>query len=229
MNEINRIQHAYQKRDESGVRLLYSCFNPASLYSFHQREFDIIDILRSKGRADLSKRMILDLGCGTGNVLRDFIRYGAAPENCYGIDLLSDRIGAAKRINPNIDFRVANAEELPYETGFFDIILSFTVFTSIFDKDMKYNIAKEMLRVLNPEGFIIWYDYHMNNPKNTDVRGVKKREIQSLFQNCDIQLKRVTLAPPITRLLAPRSYMVCRFLEKMKILNTHYIGIIKKI
>jgi hypothetical protein len=50
--------------------------------------------------------------------------------------------------------------------------MQFTVFTSILDKDMKRNIAAEMLRVLKPKGVIIWYDYFVNNPKNSDVRGV---------------------------------------------------------
>mgnify|MGYP001573073240 CR=1 len=68
----------------------------------------------------------------------------------------------------------------------------------------------------------------MNNPENSDGRGVKKKEIYKLFPNCYISLKRITLAPPITRFIAPYSYLACYLLEKLKIFNTHYIGIIKK-
>jgi len=85
-----------------------------------------------------------------------------------------------------------------------------------------------MLRVLKPEGIIIWYDFHINNPKNPDVRGVKKKEIHELFPNCEIYLKRITLAPPLTRLIAPCSPLVCYILEKLRIFNTHYIGVIKR-
>jgi len=56
-------------------------------------------------------------------------------------------------------------------------IHQFTVFTSILDISMKQSIAGEMLRVLKPDGIILWYDYYRNNPMNPDVRGVKKREI----------------------------------------------------
>ncbi len=107
--------------------------------------------------------MILVAG---GQILRDFIKYGARPENLYGIDLLPDRIEEARRVSPNIDFRYGNAEELPYEEEFFDIVIQFTVFTSILDMNMKKKVAGEMLRVLKPSGSILWYDYHMNNPKN---------------------------------------------------------------
>lgn len=106
--------------------------------------------------------------------------------------------------------------------------MQFTVFTSILDIHMKQSIAGEMLRVLKPDGMILWYDYHMNNPKNPDVRGVKKKEIYDLFPDCDIYLKHITLAPPITRLIAPYSWLTCYLLEKMRVFNTHYMGVIKK-
>jgi len=35
---------------------------------------------------------------------------------------------------------------------------------------MNQGIATEMLRVLKPDGIILWYDYHMNNPKNPGVK-----------------------------------------------------------
>jgi hypothetical protein len=52
------------------------------------------------------------LGCGTGGVLRDFIKYGAIPENCFGFDLLPDRIETAKQISPNMNIQCSNAEKL---------------------------------------------------------------------------------------------------------------------
>ena len=48
-----------------------------------------------------------------------------------------------------------------------------TVFSSTLDRRMRQNIAREMLRVLKPEGIVLWYDYHVNNSRNPDVRGVK--------------------------------------------------------
>lgn len=107
--------------------------------------------------------------------------------------------------------------------------MQFTVFTSILDTGMRRSIATEMLRVLKPDGIILWYDYHMNNPKNPDVKGVKKKEIHELFPHGQITLKRITLAPPITRLIAHRSWLICYLLEKLKVFNTHYLGVIRKI
>lgn len=227
-DEITRIKDAYARRRLSGKARLYSLFNSSALFTAHQRERALIDTLKRHGITDLAEKKILDVGCGNGGVLRDFIRYGARPENLHGIDLLTDRIEEAKKLSPDIDFRCGNAENLPYEDGTFDIILCFTIFSSILDENTKRNIAKEMLRVLKPAGIILWYDYHMDNPRNPDVKGVKKDEIHRLFPGCEIRLKRITLAPPLARAIVPLSWLACYILEKLKILNTHYLGIIKR-
>jgi len=121
-----------------------------------------------------------------------------------------------------------NAERLPYEDSNFDIIIFSTVFTSILESTMKRNVSMEALRVLKSGGIIIYYDFFYDNPRNRDVRGVKKREIYELFPSCNIYLKRITLAPPLARLIAPYSYFACYVFEKLRIFNTHYLGLIRK-
>ncbi len=227
MNEIERIKRVYEKRATGQKDKLYSYFNKANLFIIHQREKALLEIIKKLNFSDLSNKKILDVGCGKGDMLRNFIQYGARPENLYGLDLLKGRVEKAKYLSPNINFICGNAENLPYADKFFDIVMQFTVFTSILDGKMKKNIAEEMLRVLKQEGIILWYDYHMNNPRNPDVRGIKKREIYELFPNCEVRLKRITLAPPISRMMAPFSMLVCYLLQKLTIFNTHYLGVIK--
>jgi len=228
MSEIERIKKAYEKRKEKQIDKIYSPFNIASLFISHNREKELLRILKKFVGSKLSDKRILDVGCGSGGVLRDFIKYGAIPENLYGIDLLPDRIEIAKKLSPHINFYLGSATELPFEDEFFDIVMQFTVFTSILDYSMKQKIAQEMLRVLKPDGIIIWYDYWISKPTNPDVKGVGKREIKKLFPNCKFEFHRITLAPPIARLLVPVSWILCELLEKLKIFNTHYLAIIKK-
>jgi len=75
---------------------------------------------------------------------------------------------------------------------------------------------------------IIWYDYWISKPTNPDVKGVGKKEIKELFPNCKFEFHRITLAPPIARLLVRVSWILCELLEKLKIFNTHYLVVIKK-
>jgi SAM-dependent methyltransferase len=228
MDETVRIKEAYARRDSLDKGRLYSRLNPSALFIYQERERAIMDALSANGFDELSETRVLDVGCGTGETLRDFIKYGASPENLSGIDLLPDRIERACSLSPGIDLRAGNAETLPYADSSFDIVLSFMVFSSVLDGTMKRRIAGEMTRVLREPGIVIWYDFHVNNPRNPDVRGIKKSEISSLFPGCGVSLKRIVLAPPLLRVIAPRSLLLCHLLQGLKILNTHYLGVIKK-
>lgn len=52
------------------------------------------------------------------------------------------------------------------------MVLTFTVFSSILDPQMAQNVAQEIVRVLRPQGFLLWYDFRFNNPRNPHVRGM---------------------------------------------------------
>ena len=225
--EEARIRAAYAKREKADAR--YSWFNPAHQFMMHQRERRLLTLLRRYDCENLEAKKILEVGCGSGQWLRDFITWGARPENITGIDLLLDRLSKARRLcPPSVRLECASAAELPFSDGTFDLVLQSTVFTSILDPDLKRRVAAEMVRVAKPEGFILWYDYHVNNPWNPDVKGVKRREISRLFPRCRIELRRITIFPHLARLIAPYSYMACCLLEKFPPLCAYYLGVIRK-
>ncbi len=155
-------------------------------------------------------------------------RLWGRPRELVRTDLLPNRIDEAQQLQPNAHFSCGNAEQLPYEDAFFDIVLQFTVFTSILDPTMRKNVAREMVRVLRPQGIIVWYDYFLNNPRNPDVRGVGRREIRRIFPGCRILLSRLTLAPPLARAVAGRSPSLAYLLQGLPFLCTHYLGVIRR-
>ena len=99
-----------------------------------------------------------------GGVLASFERWGASPENLFGVDLLSDRIQAARERFPGLAFEEAKAEALPFAHHAFDLVVFFTVFTSILDPIMPLNVSREVNRVPRPGGAVIWHDFRVNNP-----------------------------------------------------------------
>jgi ubiquinone/menaquinone biosynthesis C-methylase UbiE len=228
MDEIKRIKTVYSKRERIIKDNRYSPFNIANLYNKQQRERGILKLLDKYHMNPLTDKKILDVGCGGGGSLRSLIQYGALPQNVYGIDLLPNRIEHAKKLSPNINFHCGNAEELPYENRTFDMVMQFTTLTSILDYQMKHRIAHEMLRVLKCDGIILWYDFHMNNPQNPEVRGIGRKEIIQLFPSCEYEFRRLTLAPPLSRRVAPYSWIACYLLEKIPFLCTHYLAVIKR-
>jgi len=224
--EESRIREVYSQRHPGTV---YSRFDPAHLFEMQERERYFLRLLAKSGCRALHKHKILEVGCGNGELLRDLIKWGARPENTFGIDLIPERILEARTLCPQgISIEAGNAAEINFPDKTFDLVFQSTVFTSVLDYQIKASIALEMLRVAKPDGIIFWYDFSVNNPLNKNVKGVRLREMRRLFQDCDIVLKRITLAPPIARLLAPYSWILCYFLSKVPLLCTHYLAAIRK-
>jgi len=224
--EVTRIEVAYARRDNHAI---YSFFEPSYRLLVQEREHKLLQALSERGFSRLENTKILEVGCGTGAWLRDFIRWGARPENLWGTDLLPARIAEGKKLCPaGITLKCQNSENLEVEDGSFDLVLQATVFTSILCPEMKRLLAQEMIRVLREKGLIIWYDFHVDNPRNPDVRGVDRAEIRQLFPDCNVSLQKLTLAPPIGRRVAPISTSLYRALSLIKPLCTHYLGIITK-
>jgi SAM-dependent methyltransferase len=224
--EEARIRAAYAKRQRD---FRYSWFNPGHLLMVQERERRLLALLKRHSFTALNIKKILEIGCGTGYWLREFIQWGARPENVTGIDLLPDRVAEARQLSPEaVNVDCGSAVNLDFPNAMFDLVLQATAFSSILDSGMKQQIASEMLRVLRHDGLILWYDYYIDNPWNSDVRGIKKPEIYRLFPGCQIKLERLTLAPPLSRSLAPYSWLLCCFLERIPLLCTHYLGVIHK-
>lgn len=228
MEETEEIKKRYERRKQLPENMRYSYFNKGNLFIIQERQRKLLDLLCRQGFGPLREMKILEVGCGAGGWLRDFVQWGAKPENMYGVDLLEERIKIAKSINPNFNFFCANAEKLDFSDGSFDIVLVATCFTSILDSEMKKSIAREITRVLKGGGIVLWYDFRYNNPWNRDVKGIEKREIRSLFGDCDYDFNLITLLPLIARRLAPLSLLACELLAKMPFLKTHYLVVIKK-
>ncbi len=225
--EESRIHEAYARR--AAASRISSWFDAGHLFMVQEIEQRLLAALSRYGMAPLQAKRILEIGCGNAHWLREFIKWGASPDHLAGVDLLSERIAQARRLSPpGMALMSGNAAELEFPGDSFDIVLQATMFTSILDLSLKERIAAEMLRVLKPDGVILWYDFRFNNPRNPDVRGIKKLEIQKLFPNCRIALEKITLAPPLARALAPYSWFGASVLNAIPWACTHYLGAIQK-
>lgn len=227
MSEIERIQAVYQERmDRNLLEEKYSLFRPGELYMLQSREKATLEMLLEHGWHSLRGKRILEIGCGRGQRLGDFLRWGAHPENIHGVDLMEDFVRDARHNYPGFDIKRCGADELPFDSGSFDLVYQSTVFTSILDEDLRRRIAQEMRRVMKPDGILLWYDFRYPNPWNRDVRPVRRKELMALFGEMRVSLRSVTLVPPVARRLAPVSFAVCRMLEALPFLRTHYLGVI---
>jgi SAM-dependent methyltransferase len=230
-DEAQRIIEAYHRLDThvSQIGRFFGYEGLAHVTRVHERYRETLRILKSAAYHPLTHLRVLDVGCGNGAMLQQFVLWGAQPENLAGIELRSEPVATSHHLYPNLDVRCNSAVELPWLDNAFDLVCQHTVFTSILDKTMKQQVANEMVRVLRPGGAILWYDFMYNNPRNPDVRGVKREEIERLFPSLNMKLRRVTLAPPIARRI-PAGWLPVAYplLATFPFLRTHYLGLLIK-
>lgn len=226
--DIARLKSEYASREQLLANSSpYTPFSQGDLFIIQQRQRAVLRMLRAfnKRILPLSENRILELGCGSGGVLHEFIGYGANPNLLYGTDLLPGRVREAAATLPRLPLSVSDGRFLPYPDHVFDLALQFTAFSSVLSQSAKQSMAAEMLRVLKPDGLILWYDFWLN-PTNPETRGIRMSEIKKLFPNCRYTHAKITLAPPIARRLAPYSWPLCHLLESLRIFNTHHLVII---
>ena len=98
----------YEKLGEDRNDLLR---NPEVLFQSFAIDRANIAALRS---LSLDKRTarVLDVGCGSGSGLLQFVRLGFVPTNLAGIDLNDARIEEGKALLPGIDLQVADASRM---------------------------------------------------------------------------------------------------------------------
>jgi ubiquinone/menaquinone biosynthesis C-methylase UbiE len=171
-------------------------------FRFMQRRTIIFANLKENQR-------FLDIGCGTGwavGYAANLVKEGG---EAYGIDIAPKMVERAienTRELKNVHFYQANAEELPFEDNFFDVIIC----TNSFHHYLKpLQVLAEMRRVLKPDGKIFILDITTDGfiAKMMDRRNRKRepehvkyystREFKSFFAEAKLKYIKSKLIVPI--------------------------------
>lgn len=225
--ELARIRSEYERRLREIPADRYSLENPGHRF-LHDSQNRALDLVLTRANLlPLAGKKLLEIGCGSGRWLAHFASLGVHANDLTGIDLDLDRLHHARSSSPGATVIAGDASRLPWASDQFDLVLQSTVMTSILDPAMRTAIAAEMVRVVQPRGAILWYDFRVDNPRNRQVRGVRRRELHRLFPNCEIDVQRTTLAPPLARLLVPRLPALARLLDRITLFATHDLAVIR--
>jgi SAM-dependent methyltransferase len=222
--EATRLDQAYRRRPAERQALPSRLTSPGDLFMLQERERLTAGLLRDAYPGGLAGLDILDFGCGSGWDLLELLALGASAERIVGVDLLAPRIERARRMLPVAALGRADGRALPFRPGAFDIILQYTVFSSILDGGLRLRVAEELGRVLRPGGTLMWYDLRVDNPGNPDVRRVTRTELAALFPAWRAAVHSATLAPPIARRLTPVSWLAAAAASRLPFLRTHLVA-----
>jgi len=116
---------------------------------------------------------VLDVGSGTGNTVLEIAQKVKPTGKAVGVDFTRQGIGRSRKkakmlgLEGVAEFRLSDAEKLPFEDGIFDAVISECVVSLTPDKRQVLN---EKVRVLKPGGRIIMHDVVTSAPMPDTIR-----------------------------------------------------------
>jgi SAM-dependent methyltransferase len=226
LTDADEVREAFARQAVRWQDVSYRSWMPGNFFLQQEGERGSTELLRRNGFLPLDDRRVLDVGCGSGRLIVRMSLLGARAENLAGVDLLEHEVDKARALAPHIDFRVGDATELPFEDGSFDLVTTFTTFSSMRADETRQAAAAEIRRVLRPRGAVLWYDFWVN-PRNPEVQALGMKDIKRLFPGAEIDAKRVTLAPPIARRVAGVSWLAASLLDALPFLRTHWLALVR--
>jgi SAM-dependent methyltransferase len=230
--ELQAIAQRYARREERlGGLERYSLLRPEVWQMLHERQAATLRLLapRAAQMGPVSEWRLTEVGCGAGGNLMDMLRLGLLPEHLTGIELLPERLTAARAALPEqLRLLAGDASQAEVAPGSQDLVMQSTVFSSILDDGLQQQVAQAMWRWLKPGGAVLWYDFIVDNPRNPDVRGVPLRRMRALFPQGQAQVRRVTLAPPLARAVCRWHPGAYRVLNSFPFLRSHVLALIIK-
>jgi SAM-dependent methyltransferase len=226
LEDIERIKNVYRGRREIREGL-YSPLSPAVFMGEQEKYRTLVKWIR-KAKINPGKTRMLEIGCGYGNNLIHFLQLGFDPVNLYANELMDFRLEKAKSMLPaEIKFFEGDAAELDFN-GEFDVVFQSMVFSSITNRDFQKELAGRMWNWIKPGGGVLWYDFIYNNPSNPDVTGVTVNDAKKLFPYSECFSWKITLAPPVSRLVTKLHPGMYTFFNSLRFLRTHYLIYFKK-
>jgi ubiquinone/menaquinone biosynthesis C-methylase UbiE len=228
-NEIERLRQKYATQynpDPQDRNYIWHPLNPVSIYYRQAQERAISDLFREIDLS-LTQLHVLDIGCGTGGLLRFLASLGMPPDQLNGIDLMHYRITTARQLAPpGMSLVVGNAGTLPYPEKCFDLVVQFTVFSSILDTQLRQLIATEMMRVLKTGGCILWYD--MSKSRDSTLHILPIPAIRLLFPGMKILHTQALHPIYATRILRYGRFITLLWEILPGIPKTHYLILLQK-
>ena len=225
-SEPDAVAERYARRSDADR---YSMLNPDVWMTVQERQRAMLRLFARRGWRDLSSLKVLEVGCGSGTNLVELLRLGFRPEQLTGVELLPQRHAIARASLPAaVTLHQGDAAVLDLPAGSQDVVLASTVFSSLLDAAFQQRLADRMWSWLRPGGGVLWYDFTVDNPRNPDVRGVPLRRLRELFPAATLEATRVTLAPPIARVVSRWHPSLYTLFNSLPMLRTHVLAWLAK-
>jgi len=150
--ETDEVKARYERRKSSIESDRYSFLNPSVWQSVHERQRVMLQLLARLGFTNFADTKLVEVGCGAGGNLLEFLRLGFQPENLTGIELLEERIAQANKVLPAGVIHGGDANSINITPASQDIVFQSVVFSSLLDDAFQEALAARMWEWVKPGG-----------------------------------------------------------------------------
>ena len=156
--------------------------------ALHRLIFDTLE----KELPDWREKKILDVGCGTGSILKQL----GNPEKNVGVDLAAEAISFCRERGLN-NVQQADIYALPFSDASFDAVICSSVLYHKWVKDVS-GAAREMHRVLRLGGLLLLnvpafrFLHSAHDEAVMTARRFRKKEVQGLLVENGFAIRRLT-------------------------------------
>ena len=224
--DLTAIRQTYERYRLEGRSRLWDPMNLGYARMMQDRDTALVELMRMA--LPLTGGDVLDLGSGDGR-LALVARDADLPIRSWtGVDLDVAEVNASAAAYPWASFVQASGDDLPFPDAGLDVVVASTLFSSFPSTRLEAAVAAEIARVLRPSGWLLWYDLRVDNPWNRGVHGIDAARLRELFPGWRMRLRRITLAPPISRRLGPMTRVAYPVLHWIPLLRSHLTGSLQR-
>jgi SAM-dependent methyltransferase len=176
---------------------------------------------------ELSRGPLLDVGCGNGWWLQRLTEAGVPPDRLSGVDILPERVAAARTAVAGADIREGDARTLGWNDATFAVVTLLTVLSSLGDSAAQRATLEEAVRVTRSGGIVATWE-----PRWPALRSRERRRVPvSLHRGVPrvrASVETITLLPPLARRLGRQTASLYPALVRMSPLRSHRLVILRK-
>lgn len=170
----------YKKPSRREIKDYYSKYYPKMLEIWEKSGVDPRPLLLRKLRIDrMSKKKILDIGCGTGKLIKSLKL--TKRNEVHGIDISREFLKTSKKRGiTTLYYDIDKRGNLPYPMNFFDMILMMDLIEHVF---YIKSLFKKSYKVLKPKGRIIatMPNWMIADKKDT-IQKVYEKSLQKVYK-----------------------------------------------